>query len=99
MYTVVWRFQAKPGREGDFEQAYGPNGDWVTLFRTDPQFIGTELLRDLDRPGYYISVDRWDSREAYEAFKAREREAYDAIDGRCAELTILEKDVGHYAGG
>src|SRR5262245_42394930 len=52
MYVVVWRFQAKPGREHDFEQAYGPAGDWVTLFRSDPEYVGTELLRDLDRPGY-----------------------------------------------
>lgn len=96
MYVIVWRFQAKPGLETEFEQAYGADGQWVALFSRDPAYIGTELLRDAERPGYYVSVDRWASRDAYDAFKQRERAAYEEVDRRCEALAILEKDVGRF---
>ena len=32
MYVIIWRFRPAVGREGEFERAYGPSGEWARLF-------------------------------------------------------------------
>jgi heme-degrading monooxygenase HmoA len=59
-----------------FERAYGPDGDWAQFFRQGRGYIGTELLRDVETPGRYLVVDRWESAEAYNEFAAARREEY-----------------------
>jgi heme-degrading monooxygenase HmoA len=71
MYVVLWRFRSLVGRESEFEQAYGPSGQWTQLFRRADGYLGTELLRRSDDPREYLAIDRWASRVAYEAFRAR----------------------------
>jgi len=60
----------------DFERVYGPEGDWAQFFRGGRGYVGTELLRDVETPGRYLVVDRWDSAEAYNEFVATHREEY-----------------------
>src|SRR3954447_868565 len=57
-----------------FEAVYGSGGDWATFFADASGYIGTELLRDVEAPGRYLVIDRWESAEAYNAF-ATERQA------------------------
>jgi heme-degrading monooxygenase HmoA len=59
-----------------FEGVYGADGDWARFFRTGRGFIGTELLRDIELPGRYLVIDRWESAEDYNAFAAENRDAY-----------------------
>ncbi|HEY4612884.1 MAG TPA: antibiotic biosynthesis monooxygenase, partial [Bacteroidota bacterium] len=67
MLIIIWKFRAKRGQEQTFEQAYGPDGAWVTLFRKGNGYLGTELLRSQD--GSYVTIDRWNSQEAYAVFQ------------------------------
>jgi heme-degrading monooxygenase HmoA len=60
----------------EFERVYGSEGDWAQFFRTGLGYVGTELLRDVEQPGRYLVVDRWDSREAYNAFVEANRDEY-----------------------
>jgi heme-degrading monooxygenase HmoA len=60
----------------EFERVYGPNGDWSQFFAGAPGYIGTELLRDVELPGRYLVIDRWESAEAYNAFATEHREDY-----------------------
>lgn len=59
-----------------FEQAYGAGGDWARFFRQGQGYVGTELLRDLEEPGRFVVVDRWESSEAYNAFAHEHRHEY-----------------------
>lgn len=59
-----------------FERAYGADGDWAQFFRTGPGYIGTELIRDVELPGRYLVIDRWESAEDYNAFAAEHRDVY-----------------------
>jgi heme-degrading monooxygenase HmoA len=59
-----------------FERAYGADGEWARFFRQGAGYIGTELLRDVELPGRYLVIDRWDSAEAYNAFAAEHRDEY-----------------------
>jgi heme-degrading monooxygenase HmoA len=96
VYVIVWAFRPRPGREADFERAFGAAGDWVTLFRQAPGFVGTDLLRPVDDSGRYLTVDRWESRTAYEAFRAARRADYEALDRACEALTASEERVGEF---
>ena len=58
-----------------FERVYGPEGKRPE-FRSGRGYVGTELLRDLEIPGRYLLVDRWESRDAYNDFVAANREEY-----------------------
>jgi heme-degrading monooxygenase HmoA len=60
----------------DFEHAYGPDGDWSEFFASARGYIGTELLRDVETPGRYLVIDRWESAEAYNDFATEHREDY-----------------------
>ena len=59
-----------------FERVYGPEGEWARFFRTGRGYIGTELLRDVEQPGRYFVVDRWETSDAYNRFVEQRREEY-----------------------
>lgn len=66
MIGVVFLYEAREPES--FEEAYGPDGEWSQFFAGGRGYIGTELLRDLEQPGRYVVIDRWESADAYNAF-------------------------------
>lgn len=97
MLLVVWRFRARMGGEAAFEHAYGPDGEWARLFRRDPAYRGTDLLRPDVAEGWYLTIDRWASRTAYDAFRESHASEYHRVDLACEELTEAEELVGFYS--
>lgn len=59
-------------------------------------YLGTELLLEVGRPGHYLTVDRWSSRDDYMRFLDEHREAYDALDATNDGLTRREVHVGSF---
>jgi hypothetical protein len=96
MFVALWEYEVKPGCEERFEKAYGPDGDWVRLFRSDIHYYETRLVRDSFRPGVYLTMDFWESRSAYEAFIAGHRTEYAAIDALGEGLTVRERRIGWF---
>ena len=74
MIALVFSYDVRDA--GEFERAYGPDGDWASFFAGARGYVGTELLRDVEQPGRYLVVDRWESREAYNDFVAANRDDY-----------------------
>jgi len=72
--ALVFLYEAREP-EG-FEAAYGPSGEWAGFFAGARGYIGSELLRDVEEPGRYLVVDRWESQEAYNDFLAAHRDEY-----------------------
>ncbi len=96
MFLALWEFDVKPGCEERFESVYGPDGDWAQLFRHDPAFQRTLLLRDPFRERTYVTCDIWESREAYETFQQNNSHAYLALDESCEEFTLGEHKIGAF---
>jgi heme-degrading monooxygenase HmoA len=96
MFLVLWEFEVKPGYEKQFEKVYGPDGDWTQLFRTDPHYHQTLLLRDPFHSALYVTLDFWDSRKSYEQFVAAHSAEYKQIDSTGEELTARERRMGSY---
>ncbi len=95
-YVVIWEFRAAAGAEARFEDAYGPRGSWARLFTTGEGFVATELNRDLKDPARYLTLDFWESREAYDTFRAKHAAEYAAIDRECEALTAEETALGAF---
>ncbi len=76
MFLALWEFDVKPGCDERFESIYGPDGDWAQLFRRDPAYQRTLLLRDPLHDRTYVTCDFWETRKAYEAFRQNNLDAY-----------------------
>jgi heme-degrading monooxygenase HmoA len=72
--ALVFLYEAREPES--FEEAYGPTGDWAKFFANAAGYIGTELLRDVETPGRYVVIDRWESADAYNAFLEAHRDEY-----------------------
>jgi heme-degrading monooxygenase HmoA len=96
MFVVVWQFEIAEEKIAAFEAAYGPEGAWAKLFRSSPDYQGTELLRDAYIQGNYLTIDRWASEQAFRTFR-RDRDAeYEAVDRSCDDLTSRETRIGAF---
>jgi heme-degrading monooxygenase HmoA len=93
LFVTLWEFEVKPGCEELFERTYGPEGEWVRLFRQDERYRGTRLLRDVAQERVYLTIDEWESREAYEDARERSRTEYAEIDRKCEGLTLRERHL------
>ena len=89
----MWRFRVKPAAETNFRDLYGPTGEWSKLFSTARGFLGTELRAVSDVPHEYETIDRWESRAAWETFLRERSHAYELLDRECARLTEGETFV------
>jgi hypothetical protein len=96
MFLVLWEFDVKPGCDERFESVYGPDGDWAQLFRHDPAYQRTLLLRDPFRERTYVTCDFWENRETYESFLHAHSEAYQEIDKACEGLALAEREIGAF---
>lgn len=95
-YLVVWEFEVRSDVVPEFERLYGPNGGWVALFREAPAYLGTELLREATDTPRYLTIDRWQSREAYDAFRQARADRYGELDAAGEHLTTAERFVGAF---
>lgn len=97
VFIVAWAFHVNPEHRRDFERAYGPDGDWGRLFGSGAGYLKTELHRDPENRGRYITLDFWRTREQYEAFREQSRSAYLEIDATCERFTKEEQLLGDFA--
>jgi heme-degrading monooxygenase HmoA len=97
VYVRIWEFQAQPGKENEFENVYGPDGEWVKLFQKSKYFVRTELYRDIENDGRYVTVDYFASQAGFQAFLKEFRDAYDALDRRCEAVCASEKRMGSFS--
>ena len=95
-YVYVWEFKVLPEREQEFLAAYGSSGAWSLLFRKAAGYVETLLLQDLAVPARFLTIDRWSSQSARDAFLVEFREEYEALDRACESLTQYESSLGSY---
>ena len=95
-YVYVWTYRVRPAHVDEFLRRYAPGGDWVRLFRLAPGYLGTTLLRSRIDPLRFATVDRWESHDAFVAFKTAHREAFAALDAECESFTEEESSIGEF---
>ena len=96
VYTYLWGFIVEPEHVDEFERQYGPQGSWVELFRRAPGYLQTLLLRDSTDSRRFVTIDRWESPEAYRRFRSAFSAQYTDLDRRCERLTVRETLLGNF---
>lgn len=95
MYVYIWEYQVRPESVERFREAYARDGPWVALFQRASGYIGTELYRDVDDPYRYVTVDRWESQQAYDRFRLSFSAEFERLDAECEGFTQRELRIGH----
>lgn len=95
-YVILWEYEVRPEAVAEFERVYGPEGDWMAMFRDAPGWRSTTLLRDQEVAGRYMTIDVWESAETYRAFRSARAEDLQALDEACERMTATETIVGHF---
>lgn len=95
-YITIWKYKIKSEKKDEFENLYGNYGEWVKLFQKFPGYIKTELHRDINDPDRYITIDHWESKEAYYNFKEQSKKEYLEIDKMGEDSTLEEKHIGEF---
>ncbi|HTX59334.1 MAG TPA: antibiotic biosynthesis monooxygenase [Verrucomicrobiae bacterium] len=98
MIEVFFRYRVHPAQTRAFEHAYGPAGPWAQLFKCDPGYRRTRLFRHKADEHIYISIDVWDSKEAYDRFRSEHADEYRRLDAQLAMLKLEEHLLGYYEG-
>ena len=94
MIAIVWQFNVKIGRESDFEQFYGADGEWTAVNRNSRSYLGTSFLRDQNVPNRYLVVEYWSEMVVYEEHKTYRRAEREALDVRRSELVETVEPLG-----
>src|SRR6266849_5594843 len=96
MSDGLGRFEARAGAEEALARVDGGGVVGAWLVRRSPGHATTELIRDVAVARRFVTIDRWESREAFERFKAAAQPEYEALDARCKQLTRDERLIGHF---
>jgi quinol monooxygenase YgiN len=91
---ILWEFTVPESHLAAFERAYAGDGVWAGLFRRDPAYRETILVKDHTQSGRYLTIDVWEDKDSYLRFKDRFADEYKAIDKECERFTSAERQIG-----
>lgn len=96
-FTAVWEYRVRPEAAAEFRRTYGPEGEWVRLFRLAAGYVDTVLLQDRQRPDRYVTIDHWETEAAFLAFRHTFARQFGELDRRCERLTMDETPLGSFS--
>jgi quinol monooxygenase YgiN len=94
MIAIAWQFDVKTGREAEFEQLYGADGEWTSMNRLSRSYLGSSFLRDQNRPARYIVIEYWSEMLVSERHRAYRPDALAAFEARRATLVESTEPMG-----
>jgi heme-degrading monooxygenase HmoA len=95
-YIIVWEFKIRPEVEAEFVEKYGSIGVWARFFRSSEGYIRTELVKDVAAPQRFLTLDYWQSEEAFNDFRKQNLAEYERLDKESAGLTQQETRLGAF---
>jgi heme-degrading monooxygenase HmoA len=66
------------------------------LFEQADGFVSTTLLAPDEAGGPWLTLDRWQSRAAFDHFQQAQGDAYRALDATLSDLTADERFIGAF---
>ena len=95
-FVYVWAYRVPSQSAERFRRLYGPEGAWVQLFRQASGYLDTHLYQDLNDRDRYMTIDRWETEEAFRSFRARFAREFEQLDGEGGDLTLEETPLGEF---
>jgi len=94
MIAIMWQFDVRSGRETEFEQMYGADGEWTAMNRHARSYLGSSFLRDQNRASRYIVIEYWSEMLVYEQQRAYRSDAITSLEERRTALVQSIEPVG-----
>ena len=96
MIAIMWQFEVKDGRETEFEQLYGVNGEWTAMNRQTRSYLGSSFLRDQTLPSRYVVIEYWSEMVVYEQHRSYRSDAITTFEARRTEIVKTVEPLGVY---
>ena len=97
MIAIMWQFDVKPGREAEFEELYGVDGEWTAMNRNARSFLGNSFLRDQNRSSRYILIEYWSEMLVYEQHRVFRSDVIASLEERRHALVDVIEPLGIYS--
>jgi quinol monooxygenase YgiN len=94
MVRIVWEFMARADKINEFENYFAGSGPWTALFRKNSGYHGTVLLRDMQKPRRYLTIDRWENAAMHRAMRERFAAEFEELDHAGEAFTESEQHHG-----
>ena len=94
MIAIMWQFDVKNGRETEFEQLYGVDGEWTAMNRHTRSYLGSSFLRDQNRRSRYIVIEYWSEMIVHEQQRTFRSDAIASLEERSAALVDSVEPLG-----
>ena len=96
VFVYIWEYIVKDQCLTEFEKTYGPEGDWVQLFKKAKGYIATDLHRDVSNANRFVTVDSWNTKEDRDNFRKEYSKEFELLDEYCERFTEQEKPIGDF---
>jgi heme-degrading monooxygenase HmoA len=97
MIAIMWQFEVKQGRESEFEELYGVEGEWTAMNRHARSYLGTSFLRDQNRSSRYVVIEYWSEMLVYEQHRAFRSDAIVLLEQRSQALIDSVEPLGIFS--
>lgn len=94
MIAIMWQFDVRNGREQDFEQFYGAEGEWTAANRLTRSYLGTSFLKDQNRSSRYIVIEYWSEMLVHEQHRAYRADTIASLEEQRAALVESVEPLG-----
>lgn len=95
-FEYIWAYEVVPEKLNDFIDLYAPDGAWGALFRRGSGYRGTQLLADQAQANRFLTIDRWESKDAFTLFRDEFADEFDHLDRLGEQLTSEEVLIGEF---
>jgi hypothetical protein len=97
MIAIMWQFDVKPGRESEFEQLHGVDGEWTATNRTSRSYLGSSFLRDQSRSSRYVLIEYWSEMLVYEQHRVFRSDVIASLEERSRTLVEAVEPLGIFS--
>jgi hypothetical protein len=94
MIAIVWQFDIRAGKEKEFEEFFGADGEWTAVNRHSRSYLGSSFLRDQNRALRYLLVEYWSEMLVYEQHRTYNSDQIANLDKRRKELVAVTEPLG-----
>jgi heme-degrading monooxygenase HmoA len=94
MVAIMWQFTVKPGRETEFEELLGTDGEWSVMNRRTRSFLGSSFLRDQNSASRYVVIEYWSELIIDERHRVYRSDAIDVLEKRRNQLVESVEPLG-----
>src|SRR5215510_4759056 len=97
MVAIMWQFAVKAGRESEFEDLFGADGEWNVLNRQTRSYLGSSFLRDQSQTSRYVVIEYWSEMLVYEQHRTYRSDLRATLEARRAALIDSIEPLGVFS--